>query len=160
MWWLAGVVVVVAWLATYLTWTVARVERLHTRADDALAALVGKLNVRAKTALVLADTSQDRLGRHAEALRASAYAALESRPEERETAENDLTRILRQLPLPADDLVFDDVRQANRRVAIARQVHTDVVRDALHARFRRLTRLCGLARNLPRPTYFNIDDPR
>lgn len=152
-------VVVVALCATYITWTASRVERLHTRAEDAAAALIGKLDVRAKAALVLADTRADRLGRHAEALRAVAFGALESLPEERQGAENDLTGILRDLPLPADDPAMEDVRRASQRVAIAKQVHTDVVRDALTARSRRLPRLFRLARKLRRPEYFDIDDP-
>lgn len=159
MWWLVGVVVLVALVGTYVTWTASRVERLHARAADADSALVGKLNVRAKTALALAESDGDRLGRHAEALRAAAHASLESLPEEREAAENDLTRILRELPLPTDDPVLAEVHRANRRVGIAKQVHTDVVRDAVSARFRRVVRLFRLARNLNRPRYFNMDDP-
>lgn len=160
MWWLAGVVLVVAVFGTYITWAATRVERLHARAADAQTALVGKLNVRAKAALVLADSDAERLGRHAEALRAVAHAALESLPEERESAENDLTGILRELPLPPDDSALADVQRASRRVAIAKQVHTDLVRDALTARYRRMPRLFRLSRKLPRPEYFNIDDPR
>jgi hypothetical protein len=159
MWWLAGVVACVALAASYITWTATRVERLHRRADDAAVALLGKLNIRAKAAMVLADTGGDRLGSHARALRVAAHVALESLPEERESAENDLTRILRQLPLPPDDDVWWDVQRANRRVAIARQVHTDVVRDALNARIRLISKVFRLAGGLSRPRYFNIDDP-
>ncbi|GAA4893102.1 hypothetical protein LX16_1898 [Stackebrandtia albiflava] len=159
MWWLVVVVVVVAVLGTYLTWTATRVERLHARAVDADAALSGKLDIRAKTALALADTEAPRLGRHAEALRAAGHASLDSLPEERETAENDLTRVLRELPLPPDDPALEEVRRVNRRVAIARQVHTDVVRDAVATRHRWVVRLFGLTRRLPRPRYFNMDNP-
>ncbi|HEV8175490.1 MAG TPA: hypothetical protein VGP91_17775, partial [Actinoplanes sp.] len=41
----------------------------------------------------------------------------------------------------------------------ARQVHTDLVRDALTARRRPLVRVLGLARRYPRPTYFDIVEP-
>ena len=160
MWWLAGIVGAVALAATYLTWTASRVERLHSRARHAAAALVDKLNLRAEVALLLAAEASVRLGRHAEAIRVGARAALDSPPDQREAAENDLTRILRDLPLPSDDEVLADLRVASRRVAIAKEVHTDLVRDALNSRSRHATRLFRLARDLCRPTYFNIDDPR
>jgi hypothetical protein len=49
--------------------------------------------------------------------------------------------------------------QVSRRVALARQVHNDVVRDALAVRRRLLVRLFRLARKHPRPAYFDVDDP-
>ena len=48
---------------------------------------------------------------------------------------------------------------ASRRVALARQVHTDLVRDALAVRRRPLVRLLRMAGRHPRPRYFDIDDP-
>ncbi|MFD0559632.1 hypothetical protein FB566_0282 [Stackebrandtia endophytica] len=159
MWWLVGVVVVVALLGTYVTWTAARVERLHARAIDAATALIGKLNVRAKTALSLAESESSRLGRYAEALRVAGHASLDSLSEEREAAENDLTRILRELPLPADDPAMEEIHRANRRVGVAKQVHTDVVRDARALRNRWLVRAFGLTKRLPGPRYFDIDNP-
>lgn len=159
MWWLVGVVVLVALVGTYVTWTASRVERLHARAVDAEAALIGKLNIRAKAALLLADAESGRLGRYADAVRAAGLASIDSLPDEREPAENDLTRVLRELPLSTEDPVMEDIRRANRRVAVAKQVHTDVVRDAQAIRSGPLVRVFRLTRHLPRPRYFNIDDP-
>jgi hypothetical protein len=48
---------------------------------------------------------------------------------------------------------------ASRRVGLARQVHTDVVRDALALRRRLPVRLFRLARRHPEPAYFDVDDP-
>ena len=48
---------------------------------------------------------------------------------------------------------------ASRRLALARQVHTDLVRDARSARGRLLVRLLRLGRRHPWPRYFDIDDP-
>ncbi|WP_415646475.1 hypothetical protein [Stackebrandtia soli] len=159
MWWLVGTILLVAVLAAYVTWIATRLERLHTRAADASAALVAKLNQRAETALSLADTRRDVLGGHTDALRVAAFATLDALPPEREPAENDLTRVLRQLPLADGDPAWDAVRKMNRRVAIAKQVHTDVVRDALAVRDRRMVRMLRLNRKLDRPLYFNMDDP-
>ncbi|ADD42091.1 hypothetical protein [Stackebrandtia nassauensis] len=160
MWWLAVVVGAVAVVATYLTWTAARVERLHARAATASAALAGQLDARAKAALALADAEAEHLGRLAEAVRVCAHVALESLPDAREAAENDLTQVLRDLPIDADSPALDDLHAAGRRVQVAKQVHTDVVRDALAARTTRAARLLRVSRKLPRPHYFNIDDPR
>jgi hypothetical protein len=44
-------------------------------------------------------------------------------------------------------------------VILARQVHTDLVRDALTARRRPLVRLLGMARRYPAPQYFDIVEP-
>lgn len=159
MWWLAVVVGAVAVVGTYLTWTAARVERLHARAEAAATALTGQLDSRARAALTFAAAEPRRLGRHAEAVRVCAHAALESLPDEREAAENDLTRILRELPIDTDSPPLRALRVAGRRVTVAKQVHTDVVRDALTARTTRAARLLRAARQLPPPRYFNIDDP-
>lgn len=160
MWWLVGVVVCAAGVAAYVTWTAARLKRLHARAADADAALTGKLNARAKAALLLADTCGDQLGGLRQVVLDAAYAALDALPEDREAAENDLTQVLRELPLHDDEPALGDVQRAGRRLAIAKQVHSDVVRDAVSARFRPVARVFGLAWRHPRPSYFNIDDPR
>jgi hypothetical protein len=47
----------------------------------------------------------------------------------------------------------------SRRAVVARQVHTDLVRDALTARRRPLVRLLRMARRYPAPTYFDIVEP-
>jgi hypothetical protein len=89
-------------------------------------------------------------------LRQAAKAALEAVPEERDLAENDLTRELRRASL-RDGAA--GVVEASRRLALTRQVHNDSVRDALAVRHRRLVRLLGLARRHPAPAYFDVDDP-
>ncbi|HYN96715.1 MAG TPA: hypothetical protein VES42_22985, partial [Pilimelia sp.] len=91
-------------------------------------------------------------------LYAAARASLDADPRDREAAENDLTRQLRTLPLDAGDPVAEAVLAASRRVEVARQVHTDLVRDALSARRRPLVRVLRLTRRHPRPTYFDMDD--
>jgi hypothetical protein len=47
----------------------------------------------------------------------------------------------------------------SRRVALARQVHTDLVRDALGARRRPIVRMLRMSRDHVRPTYFDIVEP-
>lgn len=158
MWWLVGVVAVIVLVATYLTWMAGRVDRLHTRAATSARALDAHLLRRAAAAAVLAEEVS------APDLYTAARAALDARPEEREAAENDLTRQLRKIMPPLDDVPADDlpatqVAVASRRVGLARQVHNDMVRDALAVRRRPLVRLLRMTRRHPRPAYFDMDDP-
>ncbi len=55
---------------------------------------------------------------------------------------------------------MEAVVEASRRLGLARQVHTDQVRDARDVRRHPLVRLLGLARKYPMPRFFDIDDPR
>lgn len=159
MWWVVGVVVVVVLVATYLTWTATRVDRLHARAMSAGRALDAHLLRRAAAAAVLSSDEGHTDQAWAPELYTFARAALDALPGEREAAENDLTHQLRVLQLPPEDTAFAAVVVASRRVALARQVHTDLVRDALALRGRPVVRLLGLTRRHPRPAYFDVDDP-
>jgi len=152
MWWIVGVVGLVVVVATYVTWIAARVDRLHARAAAAYAALDAHLVRRSAAAVELADN----LGRAG--LRQVARAALEADPEDRELAENDLTRELRGIPLDGAAPVAAMI-STSRQVALTRQVHNDSVRDALAVRHRPLVRLLRLARKHPAPRYFDVDDP-
>lgn len=168
MWWIVGVVAAVVLAATYVTWLAARVDRLHARAAAARTALDAHLVRRAATALDLA-TALEAPGRRtagtapAATVRHAARAALDSEqvdaPEDRPAVENDLTRALRELPAPVPPAEYAAVVAASRRVALGRQVHNDLVRDALAMRRRRLVRLLRLTRRHPEPRYFDVDDP-
>ncbi|MGH3681224.1 MAG: hypothetical protein ACRDT2_13395, partial [Natronosporangium sp.] len=58
-------------------------------------------------------------------------------------------------PLPG----WAGVVTASRRLGLARQVHTDVVRDALAVRRLVPVRVLGLARRHEPPRYFDVGDP-
>jgi hypothetical protein len=167
-WWVAGVAVVMM-AAVYVAWVAGRIDRAHARAAAAQAALDAHLVRRAAAAAESADAAGD------SRLRWAARVALEADVEERESAENDLTRVLRPLlaavpaaagrhaDMPADDGAAParhaELVRASRRVALARQAHNDLVRDALALRRRRVVRVLRLARKHPLPAYFDIDDP-
>jgi len=153
MWWVPAVVAVVAVLSAYLGWTAHRVERVHLRAASAERALDQHLLRRAAAAAVVAEHTD------AAELYAAARLALDAAPEERESAENDLTRQLQAVPLTGADPATRTLVATSRRVMLARQVHTDSVRDALTARRRPLVRLLRMARRYERPTYFDIVEP-
>ncbi|MFY1649666.1 hypothetical protein ACN27J_02050 [Solwaraspora sp. WMMB762] len=152
--WVVGVSVAVVLLSAYLTWTAARVDRLHVRVAAAARALDAHLLRRAAAAAVLAEE------KYAVELYAAARIALDAAsPEEREAAENDLTRQLRATALTSPDPATEAVVVASRRLVLARQLHTDLVRDALLARRRPLVRLLRFGRRHDEPRYFDIDDP-
>jgi hypothetical protein len=155
VWWVITVVAVVVLVATYLTWLAARVDRLHARAVAAYATLDAHLLRRAVAAVALAEAAQ------LPTLMYAARIAVDAGPEDREVAENDLTRHLREARdgSAGPDAAIGPLVQVSRRVALARQVHNDVVRDALAVRRRVLVRLFRLARKHPRPAYFDVDDP-
>ncbi|MEU8238774.1 hypothetical protein AB0C07_11045 [Actinoplanes missouriensis] len=153
MWWVVGVVVLATVFSAYLGWTAQRVERLHARAQSAERALDAHLVRRAAAAAVVAEHG-DRVE-----LYAAARLALDAEPGDRESAENDLTRQLRAVDLDPADPAVRALIATSRRVVLARQVHTDLVRDALSARRRLLVRLLRLARRHARPEYFDIVEP-
>ena len=66
---------------------------------------------------------------------------------------------MRAARLDPTDPDCEPVIAASRRLALARQVHTDLVRDARSARGRPLVRLLRMGRRHPWPRYFDIDDP-
>ncbi|WP_412751758.1 hypothetical protein [Krasilnikovia sp. M28-CT-15] len=153
MWWVMGIVVAAALLSGYLTWTAHRVERVHVRAHSAQRALDAHLLRRAAAAAVVAEAAENT------ELYLAARLALDAAPGDREAAENDLTRQLEAIDLTGSDPATHALIVHSRRVVLARQVHTDQVRDALTARRRALVRVLRMARRYPRPQYFDIVDP-
>ncbi len=153
MWVIVAVVAVVVLVATYLTWIAARVDRLHARVQAAFSALDAQSVRRAAAAANLPPTDG-----FAEA-QATAKAVLAAHPDDREAAENDLTHTLRAAAATCGVDAMPGVEDASRRLALARQVHSDLARDALAVRGLPLVRLLGLARRHPAPRFFDIDDP-
>lgn len=153
MWVLVAVVAVVVVLATYLTWVATRVDRLHARAATALAVLNTASQRRADAAAELGEREG-----FAEA-QAAATAVADAGPDERQGAENRLTRVLRIAAGKFDAEALTEVAETSRRLALARQVHSDRVRDAQAVRDRPLVRLLGLTRRHAAPEFFDIDDP-
>jgi hypothetical protein len=145
-------------VAAYLTWTAGRVERLNDRCTAARASLDAQLVRRAAAAAALAREHAGTLGERAGLLANAAQAALDAGEEDREVAENDLTRELRHLPWSSAEPVLADVSAASGRMTLARQIYNDAVRDTLALRRRRVPRALRLGAEHPWPRYFDIDD--
>lgn len=144
-------------LASYVTWTAGRLDRLHARVDAAWAALDAQLVRRAAAARALVPLLPP--GPDAVELDGAAHNALEGQQEGRESVENDLSRsVHRVLPLLPPEVDLRELRTAATRVALARSFHNAAVKNTLSLRWRRVPRLLRLAGHRPMPTYFEIDD--
>jgi hypothetical protein len=153
MWVVVTVVVVVVAIAMYVTAIATRVDRLHARAAAAFSALDAQSMRRAGAA---ADMGEREGMVEAQT---AARLVLNARPDDRQSAENELTLALRLAAAKFEPDALDGVAEASRRLALARQVHSDLVRDAQAVRRRPLVRLLRLTRRHPEPVFFDIDDP-
>lgn len=155
MGWLFVAVAVVVLLAVWVTWTANRIDRLHERVRSARAALDAQLVRRAAAAQALADEPDLLAPELRSALRGAAHDALGADDAGRESAENDLGRLLAQVDAAT---VPGDLREATSRVGLARRFYNDAVRDLRDLRGQRVPRLFRLGARAPMPAFFEIDD--
>lgn len=186
--------VLIAW---YLTYTAARLHRLHTRAEGALAALDAQLVRRAEacvelansaaldpaTSLLLAGAATDCLDAAADDMRGLDWA--EGDLAQREALESDLSVTMRHAlgflaergeasgasgasrafgasgragSTEAPDDAGGRVRDAHRRVQLARRFYNDAVVDVQRLRGNSAVRLFGLAGRAALPRTMEFDD--
>ena len=173
--------------AWYLTYTAARLHRLHTRVEGTYAALDAQLVRRAEAVLEVANSGAVDPAA-ALILADAATESLEGGDDDqadREAVESDLTRAIR-LTLPADvagggeptdpgrashlatgrelgsavsSAALDRLDSAGQRVMMARRFHNDAVTDVLRLRRNVFVRLFFLAgrTDLPRTVEFDDD---
>lgn len=161
------VLVVIAW---YLTYTAARLHRLHTRVEGTYAALDAQLVRRAEAVLEVANCGVvDPAG--AMILAGAAAESLEGGDAEqaqREGIESDLTRTIR-LTVPGHEEppgehtaveqdALDRLSSAGQRVMMARRFHNDAVTDVLRLRRNVFVRLFFLAGHTDLPRTVEFDD--
>ena len=168
--WVFAVLFVLVVIAWYLSYTAARLDRLHVRLSGTLAALDARLVRRAEAAVELANSG---LLDGATALivanaAADSLEAPSEHGEEREQAESDLTEAL-DVALPAElvaDLredpvgrdVIGRVTSACTRVQLARRFHNDAVTDVRRVRRTWTVRVFHLAGHTPMPHTIEFDD--
>ncbi|MEI2732170.1 MAG: hypothetical protein V9G08_09265 [Dermatophilaceae bacterium] len=179
--WLSVVVVLVLLVAWSLSYSAARLDRLHARVEGTLAALDAQLVRRAEatlelvnsgaldpaSALMLADAAAESL----------AFAALEDTAHERQvfttergSAESDLTEALELSLSPEtvaavregeDDLTevaLHRVNSAASRVQLARRFHNDAVTEARRVRRLYVVKLFRLAGHAAMPQTVEFAD--
>lgn len=156
----AYVVLAIVLIASYVTWTAGRLDRMHARVDAAWAALDAQLVRRAAAARALVPVLP--AGPEARALDEAASAALEAGEVGREAVENDLSRALRRaaplLPIDVPQHTSAELETAVSRVGLARSFHNGAVNDTRALRFKRLPRLLRLAGHRAMPVCFDIND--
>ncbi|TQJ50743.1 hypothetical protein [Phycicoccus sp. SLBN-51] len=179
-----GVVVVALLLgiAWYLSYSAARLDRLHSRVEGALSALDAQLVRRAEatlelvnsggldpaSALILAGAASESLEAHNERagddlLEGQNFAG-------RELIESDLTEALqialspqaveevRRVPGEAGEAALGRVRAAAVRVQLARRFHNDAVKDVQRVRRKAVVRWFRLAGHAELPQTIEFDD--
>jgi hypothetical protein len=175
---LLTVLIVLVLLAMYVTWTAGRLDRQHVRVEAGRSALDAALVRRAALAEELAElvrTSENLdLAALAGPVLVAARHARDAVTEDRERAENDLTRVLRPLvnalgtaqrsgDAPQDPkneitLLLGQLAAATARIVLARNISNGAVDHTLALRRRRLVRWLHLAGRAAAPAYFEIDD--
>jgi hypothetical protein len=169
-WVFAGLTVLVL-IAWYLTYTAARLDRLHVRITGTLAALDAQLVRRAESSVELANSGLVD-GATALILAGAAAQSLEL-PEDDgevlESVENDLTEALTIAVTPelvahlreAGPLGQDYLTRlasACTRVQLARRFHNDAVTDVRRVRRKWVVRLFRLAGHTPMPRTVEFND--
>ena len=169
--WVVGAVAVCVLLGWYLSYSAARLDRLHARVEGALSALDAQLVRRAEATLELANAGV--LDPASGFILADAASeSLEAGDDQhagREQIESDLTQALEVALVPEalDGLRADEtvglpvlrrVAAANQRVQLARRFHNDAVTDVRRVRRKKAVRWFRLAGHADLPQTFEIDD--
>lgn len=180
--WLAVVVCVLLVLAWYLSYSAARLDRLHAKVEGALSALDAHVIRRAEASLELANSgaldpasgvliagaASQSLERHnartfeTDLLEGQHFAG-------REAVESELSEVLHAALSPAvlRDIeakggpaaaTLERVRHAGLRVQLARRFHNDAVKEVQRVRTKRVVRLFRLAGHAALPQTVEFDD--
>ena len=165
--WLVLLVIVVALLAAWMSWTANRLDRLHHRVDVAHVELHLVMLRRSGAAAELASAEElDPASRLL--LYDAAHQARTEDSSEFEVAESALSQVLRQVldaetcaelrATPAGAEMLDELADLCRRVELARRFHNDVVTSARALRSRRRVRLFRLAGHAAPLRTVELDD--
>ena len=168
--WVTIVVVLVLILGWYLSYSAARLDRLHTRVESTSAALDAQLVRRAEATLEVANAGHldAASGLILASAAAESLATVEGDPD-REAVESDLTDALHAAlsPITIDALRAIDeptsesltrIADAGIRVQMARRFHNDAVIDVRRVRRKTVVRVFRLAGHAELPATIEFDD--
>jgi hypothetical protein len=166
--WPVLLLVVVAALGLWLSWTANRLDRMHHRLDVARASLATQLLHRSSTALELATSGALDPARSLLLVDAAHHARAVD-PDDMESAESDLSRALRAVFADTDEVralreapdvapLLDELAGDCRKVELARRFHNDVVGSTRMLRSRRRVRWLRLAGRAAEPATVDLDD--
>lgn len=180
--WVAVTVCVLLVLAWSLSYSAARLDRLHAKVEGALSALDAQVVRRAEASLELANSGAVDPASGV-LLAAAATESLERHNERtfetdllegqhfagRESVESELSEVLRAA-LPQEvtrevaakgepaSAMLERVRQAGVRVQLARRFHNEAVKEVQRVRGKRMVRLFRLAGHAAMPQTVEFDD--
>lgn len=180
--WIALALCVVLVLAWYLSYSAARLDRLHAKVEGALSALDAHVVRRAEASLELANSGA--LDPASGFLVAAAASESLERVNERtfetdllegqhfagrEAIESELTEVLHAALPPevargidanggSGAAALERVREAGLRVQLARRFHNDAVKEVQRVRAKRVVRLFRLAGHAALPRTVEFDD--
>ncbi len=151
----------------YVSWRAGRLDRLHARVETARASLDAALVRRSSVALELA--SSGLLDPATSLVLADLAHNARSAGQDRELAESELTRALREVFSQPDfrsslegredaGELLGELESTAHQVFLARRFYNDAVAVTVAARRRWLARLLRLAGGAPMPGFFEIDD--
>lgn len=150
-------ILVLAWVAL----NVHRLDRLDDRVSSTRSALDAQLVRRSAAALEVTENGFGS-GSRGRGLHRVARVALNAGTEEREAAENELGRVLRdagtELAVAAAAPARAELLATCEKVVLARRFYNDAVRDLRQLRGQRMPRLFRLGADRELPFYFDIDD--
>lgn len=163
-----AVVLLVALVGVWLTWTANRLDRMHHRIDLSRTTLDSVLLRRSSAALELATSGALDPARSL-VLVDSAHQARAAAVEEFESAESDLSESLRAVFPDADEVralrqdpdvaeLLDELAVECRKVELARRFHNDTVVSARVLRSRRRVRWLRLAGRASELETVDLDD--
>lgn len=168
--WATLAVAVLVALAWYLSYSAARLDRLHARVEATSAALDAQLVRRAEATLELANSGHlDAASALILAAAASESLATVEGEEERESVESDLTdalqvaltpdvlAALRQIDEPTRE-TLSRLAAAGTRAQLARRFHNDAVTDVKRVRRKAVVRVFRLAGHADLPSTIEFDD--
>jgi hypothetical protein len=180
--WVAVVVAVIALVSWYLSYSAARLDRLHTKVEGSVSSLDAQLVRRAEvvrevagsgaldpaSAALLADAATASLDA-ADAATLDGGVRADGIGADRAQIESTLTQVL-CATLTTDVIaelrdenegwpeLVERLRSAGQRVQIARRFHNEAVRDVRRLRHRPQVRYLGLAGHTPLPAPVDFDD--
>lgn len=169
--WVFAILFVLVAIAWYLSYSAARLDRLHVRLSGTLAALDAQLVRRAEASVELANSGLLD-GATALILAGAAAQSLESTHEVgelREVVESDLSEALDIALSPEvvgeahtrgdlDEELLARLGSTGTRVQLARRFHNDAVTDVRRVRRKWVVRVFHLAGHTPMPSTVEFDD--
>lgn len=150
---IVGLFFLLALLGWYLSFTAARLDRLHHRVETSWANLDAALHRRVGVALEISNSGY--LDPASSLLLAgAAHDAREASGDLRERFERELSDDLASIYVEADEKVRELIRGAQERASLAHALHADAVRSVHAVREKTLVKIFRLAGHAPSPQYF------